>query len=304
MRLLVLGGTSFVGRAIVEDALAHGHDVTVFSRGVTGAELFPGVERRRGDRTAGEYASLAGGEWDAVVDVSAYVPRHVAEALTAVDGRFGRYVFISTVSVYDNGKPQSPVRDEDSPRLAPVRASEEVTGDTYGGLKVACEDDVLAGLGDRATIVRPGVVAGPHDTTDRFTWWVRAAAAGGAVEIPGRPDQPAQVIDSRDLARLVVRLAEDDVAGTFNAVGPADATTLGGLLATCAAAAGTEAEFVSVPGGGRHPLVLADPKGDVMFRRSSALARAAGLPATPLERTAADVLAWDRERGLPPLLVP
>ncbi len=154
MRLLILGGTSFVGRAIVEDALAARHELTLFSRGVTGGELFPDVDRRRGDRETGDYASLATGEWDAVIDVSAYYPRQVTEALAAVDGRFGRYVFISTVSVYDNSKCAAE-RDEDSPRKAAVRDTETVTGDTYGGLKVACEDDVLAALGDRATIVAP-----------------------------------------------------------------------------------------------------------------------------------------------------
>jgi 2'-hydroxyisoflavone reductase len=298
MRTLVLGGTAFVGRAIVDDLLARGHEVTLFSRGRTGAELFPDLEKRRGDRETGDYASLADGRWDSVVDVTAYVPRHVGQVLDALDGRFGRYLLISTGSVYD--RLQAPAgMTEDTARLAPERGTEEITGETYGPLKVACEDDVLRRLGDRATIVRPGVVAGPHDPTDRFTYWVRRAARGGRVALPGRPDQPVQVVDSRDLARLTALLLEGDIAGTFNAVGPKEPVTLAELVRACG-----DVEVVPVasvePG---FPLVLPDESWDVMFRRSRQAADAVGMPATPLTTTAADVLAWDRERGEPPLAV-
>jgi len=301
MRILVLGGTSFVGRAIVDDALRAGAEVTLFSRGQTGADLFPGLERRTGDRATGDYAALAGGSWDAVVDVSGYVPRHVREAAGALGDRIGRYLFISTGSVYDVSAAPSDGMDEDSPRLAPERDTEDITGDTYGPLKVACEDDVRSIFGERATVVRPGIVAGPHDPTDRFTYWVRRTALGGRVALPARPDQPVQVVDSGDLARLVTRLLTDDRAGIYNAVGPAEPTTLAGLVATCAEAAGTTVEIVAVPPDPELPLVLAEPSWDPMFRRSAARAYAAGMPATPLIRTAADVLAWDRDRGAPPL---
>ena len=237
MRLLILGGTSFVGRAIVVDALARGDDVTLFHRGRSGADLFPTVTRRLGDRDDGDYASLAAGTWDAVVDVSAYLPRHVAQAIAAVGQRCGRYLFISTGSVYDREGGGTEL-SEDSPRVPPVRDTEVIDGETYGGLKVACEDDVLAHFGDRATIVRPGVVAGPYDPTDRFTWWVRRAARGGRVALPGRPEQPVQVVDSGDLARLVTTLLGDDRPGIFNAVGPAEPVTLESLIRTCADAAG------------------------------------------------------------------
>jgi 2'-hydroxyisoflavone reductase len=217
----------------------------------------------------------------------------------------GRYLFISTGSVYDHTRAEAPLT-ESAPRLAPVRDTEEIEFETYGALKVACEDDVQDRWGQAATIVRPGVVAGPHDPTDRFTYWVRRAADGGRVALPARPDQPVQVVDSRDLGRLVVALVAGDVAGTFNAVGPAEPTTLHGLLQTCAAAAGSQVEVVpvdpsAVPPG--FPLVLPDETWDVMFRRSANLARAHGLTATPLEQTARDVLAWDTERGRPPLSV-
>ena len=303
MRTLVLGGTSFVGRAIVEDALDRGDEVTIFTRGQTGPALFPGVERRIGDRSSGNYSALAAGSWDAVVDVSGYVPRHVGQAANALGDRIGRYLFISTGSVYGRlGGPDAIA--EDAPRLPSERDTEEITGDTYGPLKVACEDDVLARYGEQGTVVRPGIVAGPHDPTDRFTWWVRRAARGGRVALPARPDQPAQVVDSRDLARLVTSLLADDRPGVYNAVGPAEPTTLAGLVHACAAGAGTTIAVVPVlPDAVRPtlPLVLTDSTWDVIFRRSAVKARAAGLPATPLATTAADVLAWDRERGQPPL---
>jgi 2'-hydroxyisoflavone reductase len=303
MRILVLGGTSFVGRAIVEQALADGHELTLFSRGRTGTELFPDVERRTGDRDEGDYASLSDGSWDAVVDVSGYVPRHAGQAADALEGRVGRYLFISTGAIYDPTRADEPLT-EAAPRLAPERGTEDITGDTYGPLKVACEDEVLDRWGQAATIVRPGVVAGPYDPTDRFTYWVRRTAGGGRVALPARPDQPVQVVDSRDLGRLVVALVVGDVAGTFNAVGPAEPITLEGLLRACAAAAGSEIEVVPVDPSAvapDFPLVLPDEGWDVMFRCSAQAARAHGLTATPLEQTARDVLAWDTERGRPPL---
>ncbi len=306
MRLLVLGGTSFVGRAIVDDALSRGDEVTLFSRGRTGSELFPGVERLVGDRDSGDYASLAGGSFDAVVDVSGYVPRHVREAADALGDGVGRYLFISTGSVYDRLQAPGEGMDEDAPRLPPETGTEQITGETYGPLKVACEDEVTARFGDRATIVRPGIVAGPHDPTDRFTWWVRRAARGGRVALPARPEQPVQVVDSGDLARLVGSLVSDDRAGTYNAVGPERATTLAELVQTCADAAGSTVEVAPVDPAGvdsGFPLVLGDPTWDVMFRRSAARARAAGLTATPLAQTAGAVLAWDRWRGEPDLSV-
>ncbi len=302
----MLGGTSFVGRAIAAEALGRGDELTLFSRGITGAALFARADRRKGDRETGDYASLADGSWDAVVDVSAYVPRHVAQAAEAVQDRGGRYLLISTGSVYDRALAAPDAMDENAPRLAPVRNTEEVTGETYGALKVACEDDVLARFVDRATIVRPGIVAGPHDVTDRFTYWVRRAARGGRVALPGRPDQPAQVVDSRDLARFVLQLLHDDRPGVFNAVGPAEPVTLAGLVEACALGAGTSVEVVPVDPSGvaeGFPLVLADPSWDALYRRSAAAARAVGLTATPLAQTAADTLAWDRERGEPPLAV-
>ncbi|MQY16008.1 hypothetical protein SRB5_62000 [Streptomyces sp. RB5] len=301
MRILILGGTEFIGRTIAETALADGADVTLFGRGRTGTDLFPGVPRLIGDRDTGDYAALADGSWDAVVDVSGYVPSQVGRAMDALGSRVGRYLFVSSQAVYG----ATPGAGEDTPRLAPERGTEEIGGDTYGPLKVACEDDIRARYGERATFVRPGVVAGPYDNQHGFTYWVRRAAHGGRIALPGRPEQPVQVVDVRDLARLVLRLIADERPGAFNANGPADPVTLAELIAACAAAAGTtpEPELVPVRADAAprfFPLVRPEEKWP-MFRRSAARARAAGLTATPLVRTAADVLAWDRDRGEPPL---
>jgi 2'-hydroxyisoflavone reductase len=180
-----------------------------------------------------------------------------------------------------------------------VRDTEEITGETYGPLKVACEDDVQSLHGSRATIVRPGIVAGPHDPTERFTYWVRRAAKGGRIAVP-RPEQPVQVIDSMDLARLVTTLLEKDQGGVYNAVGPWPAVTLGELVQVCVDAAGSQAELVPVEAAPGFPLLLPpDGSVDVMFRRGADAAHAAGMPKTPLIETARAVLSWDKDRGEP-----
>ncbi|WP_327065212.1 NAD-dependent epimerase/dehydratase family protein [Kitasatospora sp. NBC_01302] len=303
MRILVLGGTVFVGRAIVDEALRTGAEVTVFGRGRTGAELFPAVPRLIGDRDSGDYHALGrAGDWDAVVDVSGYVPRHVGQAMAALGDRAGRYLFVSSHAVYARTG-VGPGSDEDTPRRPSVRDTEELSEATYGPLKAACEDDVLARYGERATIVRPGKVVGPHDPQAGLTYWVRRAARGGRVALPGRPEQPIQLVDSRDLATLVVRLLRDDRPGAFHAVGPAEPITLAGLIGTCARVAGSEVEIVPAPAEAAPPFFpLIRPTAQwTAQQRSPARARAAGLPATPLATTVADVLAWDRERGEPPL---
>jgi 2'-hydroxyisoflavone reductase len=258
------------------------------------------VPRLTGDRDLGNYTALRGGGWDALIDVSGYVPRHVGQAMDAVSGRIGRYVFISSHAVYRH-EGLEPGATEDCPRREPRRDTEVLDGDNYGRLKVACEDDVLARYGPQATIVRPGKVAGPHDWQDGLTYWVRRGARGGRVAVPADPAQPVQVIDSRDLARLVVQLVTDDRPGSFQAVGPAEPVTLGGLIRMCADVAGTSVEVVRVPAETAPPLFPLVRPVWATQQRSAARARAAGMPATPLPVTIADVLAWDRERGEPPL---
>lgn len=297
MRLLVLGGTVFVGRFIVEAALSAGHQVSLFTRGRTGHDLFPEVKRLIGDRDTGDYAALAGHRWDAVVDVSAYRHRDVKAAMDALGDRVGRYLLISSHAVY---RREGPGSDEDTPRRPAMIDPEVLTDETYGPSKVACEDAVVDRYGDRATIVRPGRVGGPHDPQDTFTYWVRRAARGGRIALPGRPEQPTQVVEVRDVAGLVLRLLTDDRPGAFHAVGPPEPTTLEGLIRTCAEVAGATVEIVPVPARPQFPLVRPEAMWSTL-RRSNARAVAAGMPQTPLAITATDVLEWDRARGEPPL---
>lgn len=304
MRILVLGGTSFVGRAIVDDALREGHEVTLFNRGRTNADLFPRTKRLLGDREEGDYTALEEGTWDAAVDVSGFVPRHVRQAADTLDARVGRYLFVSSNAAYAPGV--GPGADESAPLRSPEWATEEVGRDTYGPLKVACEQEVASRYGDRATVVRPGMLAGPYDNVNQFTYWVRRAARGGKIVLPGDPGQPVQLLDARDLARLVVRLLVDGRGGTFNAMGPVEPLTLIEMVRTCARAAGSDVELVLVPPEAimaTFPLVRSDRVWEQSFQRDFTRAQEAGLPATPLVTTAADVLAWDRERGEPPLAV-
>jgi 2'-hydroxyisoflavone reductase len=297
MQVLVLGGTSFVGRTIVEDLLARGHTVTLFNRGRTGTDLFPGVARLIGDRSTGDYAALSGRRWDAVVDATAYLPRHVEQAVTALDGHEGRYVLISTGMVYDHLAEDGQI-NEASPRLAPHLDDEVLDDDSYGPLKVACEDALSAELGERLSVVRPGYVVGPNDPYDRLTYWVRNAARGRTLAVPERLDRPSQLIDVRDLARLVTLLLEKDLPGAFNAVGPTPAVTFLDVVQACG-----DAELVPVAEGDLDfPLLFPDPAWDAMLRISNEAALAAGMPATPLAQTIADTRAWDVARGEPTLV--
>jgi 2'-hydroxyisoflavone reductase len=275
MRVLVLGGTGFVGRAIVERLLAGGHEPVLFNRGTT--NLFPGVEKLAGDRYAGDFTALARGEWDAVVDVTSYLPRDVKMAVDALGDRAGRYLFISSHAVFDGAGPglRPPIRDARWP----------LTNDTYGPSKVACERDVTARFGERATIVRPCKVAGPHDSPEGLTHWVLAAARGGRVELPADPEQPIQLVDSRDLSRLVVGLLAAEKPGAFTAAG--EQTDFTGLIQTCAEAAGTTVEIVEIPPTEeRAPLVRPREAWPTLHRTP---APEMG-PITPLLITARDVL--------------
>jgi nucleoside-diphosphate-sugar epimerase len=182
-----------------------------------------------------------------------------------------------------------------------MRAADVLTNETYGPCKVACEDDVLERYGDRATIVRPGRVTGPGDSSDTVLYWVRRGARGGRVALPTKPEQPLQLIDSRDLGRLVVQLITDDRSGAFNAVGPE--STIGELIEAAADLAGSTVELVQVPADAvPERLPLMEPEAEWGYRRRNpAKARAAGMPVTPLRQTVADLLAWDRDRGEPAL---
>jgi 2'-hydroxyisoflavone reductase len=307
MKLLFVGGTSFVGRHGVEAAVAAGHDVTVFHRGRTNAELLAGqIVHVHGDRGTGDYSALDdGSQWDAVVDVSAYVPRHVEQLADVVADRTGRYVHISSISAYDDAVITP---DEDSALLADLDdpGVEDVTGETYGPLKAMCERAGLRRFGaERTAVIRPTYVAGPHDSTDRFTYWARRMARGGDVAVVAL-HAPLQVVDGRDLGAFMVRCASGGPAGAFDAVGPW--APLRDFLRQVAPA-GVGFELVDVGGAALEasgiwlPLLSADPEPEAFMTRPGAGARAAGLSTRPLADTAEATRAWDVERGEPALKV-
>ena len=214
MRLLVLGGTGFVGRHIVELALERGDELTLFNRGRSAPELFPQAELLRGDRGGDLRALARSGPWDAAIDVTGYGPEEVSASSRLLAARVERLTFISTVSVYADVS--RPGVGEDAP-LAPP------SGDggwiDYGPLKALCEQEVHAAMPGRSLIVRPGIVAGPHDPTNRFSWWVARCARGGRFLAPGAPQRPMQLIDARALAAFVLDLTSAGATGTYNAVG-------------------------------------------------------------------------------------
>jgi 2'-hydroxyisoflavone reductase len=295
VRLLVLGGTRFVGRGIVEAALDDGHEVTLFHRGRTNAELFPELEHLHGDRDGG-LEPLAGGTWDACVDVSGYVPRVVAESARLLAGAVETYVFVSTISVFAD---LSVPRDEDGP-LATVddEATEDVEA-AYGALKALCERVVREVWGDRCAIVRPGFVVGPHDHTGRFTWWVHRAARGGELPVPASIARRLQVIDVRDLGAFVVRAATEPLHGVFNATGPVPPVSMVDVLETAAAQAGADLRVTVVPdsvataaglGFKDLPLWIDDEGWSAWAEIDVGRAVAAGLRFRPLDDTVAATL--------------
>lgn len=227
MKLLILGGTKFLGRYLVDAALAAGHQVTLFNRGKTNPELFPHVEQRHGDRD-GDLGALSEGIWDVVIDTSGYVPRVVRASAELLRPRTAKYVLISSVSVYADFAIQN--IDEDYPVGQVNDPTTEDISEFYGPLKALCEKAVQDVYRDQALIIRPGLIVGPNDPTDRFTYWVRRFAQGGDVLVPGRPERRQQFIDVRDLAEWVLWTAASSLTGVFNATGPAQRFTMGELV--------------------------------------------------------------------------
>jgi 2'-hydroxyisoflavone reductase len=308
MRLLVLGGTGFVGRHIVECALARGDEVTLFNRGRTAPGLFGDVEVLRGDR-AGDLGALRdGGPWEAAIDVTGYRPDEFAASSRLLAERVEHLTFISTISVYrDLSRPGA---DETAP-LAP--RPRDGDWEDYGALKALCERAVQDALPGRALMVRPGIIAGPHDPTNRFSWWIARLARGGRVLAPGAPERPIQLIDARDLAAFVLATTAARVTGVYNAAGSSD-LTWGTMLDACAR--GTGAELVWVPDSALRaagldesqlPLWIAASSTDSagFMRVDSSRAVAAGLRYRPIAETARDTLAAlrpDDGPGLEPAL--
>ncbi|MAE69041.1 MAG: epimerase [Gemmatimonadetes bacterium] len=242
MKLLIIGGTIFLGRHLVETARAAGHEITLFNRGRSNPALLPDLERIRGDRT-GDLSCLGGRRWDAVIDTCGYLPRIVRASASALADAVDRYVYISSLSAL--AEPSSPGLAEDAPTESlEDPKTENVTGSTYGGLKALCEGVVEAELAARALNIRPGLIVGPHDPSDRFTYWVTRIARGGDVLAPGKPADPVQLIDARDLARFILLGIERALSGIYHATGPTPPTSMGVLFDTCRDTFGSDASFV------------------------------------------------------------
>lgn len=307
MKLLVLGGTRFLGRHLVTQALEAGHDVTLLHRGRERG-LFPRATEIVADRNGDLPSALAGGRWDAVVDTCAYLPRQVRAAAAVLQSRVGRYLLVSTVSVYADGHPGP---DEQAPlAVLPDPCVDTVDGTTYGGLKALCEAELADAMPGRSLVARPGLIVGPYDPSGRFSYWPRRIAAGGEVLAPGDPAAPVQLIDARDLAAWLLRQAAADTTGPVNLCGPAGPLTMGGLLAEACRVLNPAARLTWVPDDflaahGVQPWtelpVWVGGASPGLHRTANARALATGLRCRPLGETLADTAAWDRgdRRELP-----
>jgi 2'-hydroxyisoflavone reductase len=302
--VLIIGGTGFLGRHLVEAALGEGHRVTLFNRGLREPGLFPDVETIEGDREA-DLPALRGRCWDAVIDTCGYVPRVVRTSAGMLADAVDHYTFVSSISVYSDVI--APGADEEAPvRELADEEVEEVTGETYGGLKVLCELAAGEEMPGRVLNVRPGLISGPHDPTDRFTYWPRRVSAGGDVLAPDHPGRHVQFIDVRDLAAWMVEMSAEQRTGTYNATGPDYELQMGRLLAECETVGngGAELVWVSEEFLEEHGV---EPYTELPLwlpRKYGALqaiycgkAIAAGLAFRPLSETITDVLEWDRTRG-------
>jgi 2'-hydroxyisoflavone reductase len=303
MDLLILGGTRFLGRYLVEAAQEDGHRVTLFNRGLSGPDLFPEVETIKGDRE-GYLSALRGRRWDAVIDTCGYVPRVVRASAGLLADAVDHYTFVSSISVYSDvigaGADESaPVEELEDPTV------EEVTGETYGGLKALCERAAEEEMPGRVLSVRPGLISGPHDPTDRFTYWPRRVADGGEVLAPDRPELQVQFIDVRDLAAWMVRMSAEQQTGTYNATGPDYELRMGKLLEECEAVSDGEAQIIWVSEefleeSGVEPFTempLWVPREYAgMQAVDCGRAIAAGLTFRPVSQTVRDVLEWDSTR--------
>jgi 2'-hydroxyisoflavone reductase len=302
VRILIIGGTRFVGRHLVEAALARNHEVTLFNRGKSNPALFPQVEKIIGDREK-DVEKLNGHFWEAVIDTSGYLPRIVRLSAEILKDNLPLYVFISTISVYKDFKQ---VGIDESYPVGEIQneAVEEVTGETYGPLKALCEQAVHEVYGgDGTLIIRPGLVVGPYDPTDRFTYWPVRVARGGEVLAPEKPEAPIQFIDARDLAAFVIQLIEEHAFGVYNATGPDYELTLGKLLEIGKQVSGSDAKFkwASVdflkqnnvqPWSDLPVWIPADEEGLGAARVDVSKAIQAGLKFRPLEETVRDTLEW------------
>ncbi len=309
MRLLIIGGTIFLGRHLVETARAAGHTVTLFNRGKHGPDLFPELERITGDRDT-DLDLLGEREWDAVIDTCGYVPRLVGKSATALSKRVKHYTFISSISVYaDFSRPRM---DETAPvGTLEDTTTEQITNETYGPLKALCEQAAETAMPGRVLNVRAGMIVGPHDPSDRFTYWPVRTARGGEMLVPGTPDQPMDLIDVRDLAEWILRMIETDTTGIYNVAGPdhtQERLTMRQVLECSRTLSGSDARFTYIPGPFLEthelspnslnawylPDEVVDGEPDYLYIWDMDYTRAqqSGLTYRPLTTTVQDTLAW------------
>jgi len=305
MNILIIGGTKFVGRHITQAALDAGHKVTLFNRGKTNTDLFPKAMKLFGDRDGGLDA-LKGKKWDAVIDVCGYVPRVVSQSAELLKDSVDLYVFVSTLSVYaDASVPgideNSELGKMDDPEV------EEITKDTYGPLKVLCENEVRKYFPERHFIPRPGFVVGPYDPTDRFTYWPHRFFEGGTMLAPKPPDQPMQFIDGRDLGEWIVRMTAEMKTGEYNATGPDYVLTFEKMLADCAEVSKKGVEIVWVDESffkdkditpRELPLWYAGGEFAGIMQVDNSKAVKSGLTFRPLTETIRDTVRWDSSRPI------
>lgn len=319
VKILFVGGTLFLGRRLAEAAVGRGHEVTTFSRGRHGTDPPMGIEALKGDRH-GDVSALRGRRWDAAIDTCGYVPGAVNRIMDALGGSsIAHYTFVSSVSVYaeyplagtDERAPVATITPEqlrDAEEMATgVRAMARTYGEMYGALKALCERAAEERMPGRVLHVRPGLIVGPYDYTDRFTYWVKRVAEGGEVLAPGAPDRRVRVIDARDLAEWIVRMVEEWRTGVFNATGAEDGLSFGRMLGVCRTISGSDARFTWVDQAhlldrGVHPwsdlpLWIPDAANGIFEVRNDR-AIAAGLTFRPLETTVQDTLEWDRVRAV------
>lgn len=305
MDILIIGGTRFLGRHLVDSALANGHNVTLFNRGQSNPDVFPQIETILGDRET-ELDKLAGHRFDALIDTCGYFPRIVRLSAQKLRGMVETYVFISSISVYADFSavgitedyPVATIEDE---------TIEEITGETYGALKALCEKAAEEAFPGQALIIRPGLIVGPHDHTDRFTYWPLRVARGGPVLAPEKPEIPVQIIDVRDLADFTLELIEQKRSSVYNATGPDYELQFGVMLETCKQVSGSNATFEWASAGflsqngveawSDIPVWVPDTTEDAGFSRVDvAKAIAAGLTYRPLTETVRDTLVWAKTR--------
>jgi 2'-hydroxyisoflavone reductase len=318
-RILILGGTGFIGPHQVRYAQQRGHKLTLFNRGKTNPGLFPEIEKLEGDRAVGNYASLKGRDWDVVIDNPTTLPRWVREAAAVLKGHTKNYVFISTISVY--AASDTPGADETAAVATTTEPNSEEARRLYGPLKALSEKEAEKAFPGRTAVIRPGLIVGPGDYSDRFTYWPARLQRGGEVLAPGAPTDPVQIIDARDLAEFSVRVAEEGTVGVYNATGPQAPLTMGEMLGGIRSVMSNDAHLTWVSADFLQAEkvrpwsdmpVWIPPAGDYrgFAQRSISRAIAKGLTFRPLAVTAKDTLdfynAEPEERreklraGLPP----